>query len=108
MQLQEYDALEKVEREHWFYKGKRELVRHWIDAATKLTSGDRIVDAGAGTGELVAELRGKYEMHGVQVVGIEYVEEARTLARTRKGIDLLSGSILDLPLKDQSAKVALA
>ena len=25
MQLSEYDALEKVEREHWFYKGKRIL-----------------------------------------------------------------------------------
>ena len=108
MQLHEYDALEKVEREHWFYKGKRELVKHWIDATVKLHRGDRIVDAGAGTGELVAELRGKYEMYGVQVLGIEYIAEARTLARDRKGIDLLSGSILDLPLKDESAKVALA
>ena len=108
MQLQEYDALEKVEREHWFYKGKRELVKHWIDATAHLAKGDRIVDAGAGTGELVAELRGKYEMHGVNVLGIEYIEEARRLARERKGIDLLSGSILDLPLKDESVKVSLA
>jgi ubiquinone/menaquinone biosynthesis C-methylase UbiE len=108
MQLHEYDALEKVEREHWFYKGKRQLVHHWIEQSVALKKGDRIVDAGAGTGELVAELRGRHEMHGVSVVGIEYVEEARTLARERKGIDLLAGSILDLPLKDESAKVSLA
>jgi SAM-dependent methyltransferase len=44
----------------------------------------------------------------VTVLGIEYIEEARRLARERKGIDLLAGSILDLPLKDESVKVAIA
>jgi ubiquinone/menaquinone biosynthesis C-methylase UbiE len=108
MQLAEYDALEKVEREHWFYKGKRELVQYWIERAAKLAKGDRIVDCGAGTGELVRELRGQFEPNGISVIGIEYVGEARRLAKERKGTELLEGSILDLPLKDVTSMVTVA
>ena len=108
MQLSEYDALEKVEREHWFYKGKRVLVEFWIDREAKLLRGDSIVDCGAGTGELVMELSNRYRSQGVSVVGIEYVEEARRLAKERKGIDLIEGSILELPLKDATSQVTIA
>jgi SAM-dependent methyltransferase len=108
LQLQEYDALERVEREHWFYKGKRLLVRWWIERAAKLTSGDRILDAGAGNGELVRELGGEYAHRGVNVIGIEYSEEGRRLARERKGTELLAGSILDLPLLDETCAVSIA
>ena len=108
MQTEEYAALERVEREHWFYKGKRLLVRHWIECAARLMAGDRIVDCGAGTGELVRELRGIYEPRGIVVIGIEYSEEARRLALERKGTRLLSGSILDLPLSDGTSGVTIA
>ncbi len=108
MQIEEYDALEKVEREHWFYKGKRALVHHWIERAENLTPGERIVDCGAGTGELVRELRGIHEHVGIPVIGIEYSEEARRLAKERKGTSLIAGSILDLPLRDATSKVTIA
>jgi ubiquinone/menaquinone biosynthesis C-methylase UbiE len=108
MQIEEYDALEKVEHEHWFYKGKRMLVRHWIERAAKLASGDIIVDAGAGTGELVRELRSIYDSRGVSVIGIEFAEEPRRLALERKETELLAGSILDLPVKDGTSKVTIA
>lgn len=108
MQIQEYDALEKVEREHWFYKGKRQLTRWWIERGVHLHSGDRIVDAGAGTGELVRELREVFEPRGVSVLGIEYSDEARRLARERKSTNLLPGSILELPLEDHESRATIA
>lgn len=108
LQIEEYAALERVEREHWFYKGKRMLVHYWIERAARLMAGDRIVDCGAGTGELVRELRGTYEPRGIVVIGIEYSEEARRLALERKGTQLLAGSILDLPLKDGTSRVTIA
>jgi ubiquinone/menaquinone biosynthesis C-methylase UbiE len=108
MKIEEYDALEKVEREHWFYKGKRILTQYWIDREAKLSRGDTIVDCGAGTGELVRELKGRYERKGVSIIGIEFVEEARRLAKERKGIELLEGSILDLPQKDATSQVTIA
>lgn len=108
MQIEEYDALERVEREHWFYKGKRSLVKYWIERTVHLMEGDRIVDCGAGTGELVRELRGMFEHRGIAVIGIEYSEEARKLALERKGTALLAGSILDLPLNDAASTVTIA
>lgn len=108
MQIEEYDALEKVEREHWFYKGKRALVTYWIERAGAIRSGDRIVDCGAGTGELVRELGARYEPRGVSVMGIEFVGEARRLAWERKETALVAGSILDLPLKDATSQVTIA
>lgn len=109
MQLSEYDALERVEREHWFYKGKRQLVRWWIErAAPAFHDGDTIVDAGAGTGELVRELRAWYEHQGVRIIGVEFSDEARRLAKERKNTELLPGSILALPLQDQTSKVTIA
>src|SRR5581483_793098 len=108
MELSEYDALERVEREHWFYKGKRQLVQHWIDRAVEFAPGDRITDCGAGTGELVRELKGIFEYRGIGVVGIEFSEEARRLARERKGTELIAGSILNLPINDGSTAVTIA
>ncbi len=108
MQIEEYGALEKIEREHWFYKGKRILVAYWIERAARFLPADAIVDCGAGTGELVRELRERYKPKGISVVGIEYEEEARRLARDRKGTELLEGSILDLPLPGAVSSVTIA
>ncbi len=109
MQLSEYDALERVEREHWFYKGKRQLVRWWIErAAPAFHEGDTIVDAGAGTGQLVQELHGWYGHQGVRTIGVEFSEEARRLAKERKNVDLSPGSILGLPLQGNTSKVTIA
>ncbi len=108
MKIEEYHALERVEREHWFYKGKRMLVEYWIDRAAHLHRGDRIVDCGAGPGELAGELRERYGAKNVDILGIEFVEEARKIAREQKGIDLLPGSILELPLESNSNQVTIA
>ena len=36
MNSEEYTRLDKVEREHWFYRGKRDVVRHWIQRCRPL------------------------------------------------------------------------
>ncbi|HEY3874968.1 MAG TPA: methyltransferase domain-containing protein [Candidatus Kapabacteria bacterium] len=108
MKIEEYHALSRVEHEHWFYKGKRVLVEHWIDRAARVRPGDRIVDCGAGTGELVGELRERYGDRSIAIIGIEFEEEARTIAREQKGIDLLPGSILELPIETNTMAVTIA
>jgi SAM-dependent methyltransferase len=108
VELHEYHALQRVERDHWFYQGKREIVEWWLDKKLTLTNGDLIVDAGAGTGELVGVLQEKYAAKGVRVEGIEYVEEARAIARDFRHLDLRAGSILELPYADNSVKAIMA
>jgi SAM-dependent methyltransferase len=108
VELHEYHALQRVERDHWFYQGKREIVEWWLTNKLRLTAGDLVVDAGAGTGELVAELQHKYASVGVRVEGIEYVAEARDIARDFRSVELRSGSILDLPYADNSVQAVMA
>ena len=108
MRLEEYHALERIEKLHWFYAGKRELVKWWIEREIRLQTGDVILDAGAGTGELVRELQTVYGPRGIRIAGVEYEREAREIARELRGIDLMEGSILSLPFENNSIAVAIS
>lgn len=56
MNTDEYANLERVERDHWYYVGKRALVQAWIARVRPLGSDDVLLDCGAGTGRFAAEL----------------------------------------------------
>lgn len=53
----EYSNLEAVEAEHWYYAGKREVVRHWLQRVRPPQPADRLLDCGAGTGRFAAEMQ---------------------------------------------------
>jgi precorrin-6B methylase 2 len=74
----ELAALAAVEREHWFYRGKRDIVRYWIDMLIPLGHEDLLVDVGAGTGQLLLELSGK-----CRAVGVEFNLRQRDSATCR-------------------------
>jgi len=57
MNPEEYNNLARVEERHWFYAGKREIVRHWIQRFHPLKPADRLADCGAGTGIFVRKFR---------------------------------------------------
>ena len=46
MNAEEYTNLQRVELSHWYYAGKRELVRRWINLARRPTPGDCEGDGG--------------------------------------------------------------
>jgi SAM-dependent methyltransferase len=56
MDAAEYENLARVEREHWYYSGKREIVRYWIEQVRAPASTDHLLDCGAGTGLFAAEM----------------------------------------------------
>ncbi|MFT3830900.1 MAG: class I SAM-dependent methyltransferase [Opitutaceae bacterium] len=56
MESSEYENLERVERVHWFYEGKRRIVRRWIQRLRPLGANDVLLDFGAGTGLFAAEM----------------------------------------------------
>jgi ubiquinone/menaquinone biosynthesis C-methylase UbiE len=107
--LEEYHALQRVEREHWFYRGKRDIVRYWIAKARgPLTHADTVLDAGAGTGEFVRELLDESKATNFRVIGLEYESEARKIGKETNKVELLEGSILNIPLPDGMATVSCA
>jgi SAM-dependent methyltransferase len=56
MESSEYENLDRVERRHWFYEGKRRIVRSWIARRRPLVGTDTLLDFGAGTGLFGAEM----------------------------------------------------
>lgn len=103
MDPSEYSKLNEIEREHWFYRGKRDIVRFWLDRYYQLKSDDLLIDAGMGTGAFLEEMSAQ-----CRVLGIDDHDESLELARPR--IEAVGGSVwkttldhVDLP--DGSATV---
>ena len=56
MNAAEYANLEEREGVHWYYAGKREIARRWLQRVGPVRSGDILLDCGAGTGRFAQEM----------------------------------------------------
>ena len=95
MNADEYSNLERVEGGHWYYAGKREIARRWLERARPLSKQDRLLDCGAGTGRFAAEMAALCD-----VTVLDDHEEALRLLRTRfaaEKIIKLEGDRVPLP-----------
>jgi ubiquinone/menaquinone biosynthesis C-methylase UbiE len=106
MQAAEYEKLDRIDANHWFYRGKRAIVRYFIHKHIKLTKEDRLVDAGTGTGRWPVEMS-----KDCTVIGLDDHEESVQLARPK--IESVGGQVLQtplnrIPLADGSAAVVTA
>jgi ubiquinone/menaquinone biosynthesis C-methylase UbiE len=104
MDPNEYTNLERIEAEHWYYAGKRDVVKGWIVRARKPVRTDRLLDCGAGTGRFAKEM----EEH-CQVLVLDDHEESLSLLRTRfraeQILRLVRGNV---PLANQSVEILTA
>ncbi len=78
MEPGEYDNLERVERDHWFYVGKRQIVRRWIERLRPLAATDTLLDFGAGTGLFAAEMAPR-----CRVLALDAYPESLAILRRR-------------------------
>ncbi len=95
MDAAEYANLAAIEREHWYYSGKRRFVRAWIDRVRPPAPTDRLLDCGAGTGLFAAEMAAR-----CRVLVLDDHEEALRLLRQRfrpEQILSLAGDRVPLP-----------
>ncbi|HVS15679.1 MAG TPA: class I SAM-dependent methyltransferase [Thermoanaerobaculia bacterium] len=91
MNPEEYERLAAIDRDHWFYRGKREIVRHWIDRCVELGRDDLLVDAGCGTGTFLVEMAER-----CRVLGLDDFAESLAIARPRVGA--VGGEVLQTGL----------
>ncbi len=104
MDTNEYSNLARLERQHWFYVGKRDIVRHWIQRVHALSPDHWLVDCGAGTGTFAAEMASR-----CKVLAVDDHEEALALARDKLGDDRVKhGTCVGLPLLSNSVDVLTA
>ena len=84
-----------VDEHHWWYRGRRRVIRAELDRLA-LPAGARILDAGCGSGRTLVELAG----YGAEVSGIELNTDAAELARRRGLGDVQIGRLEELPWDD--------
>ena len=95
MNASEYANLAAVEAAHWYYAGKRELVRGWIERVRPPRPDDLLLDCGAGTGTFAHEMEAR-----CRVLVLDDHEEALRLLRQRfrpEQILALAGDQVPLP-----------
>lgn len=94
MNPREYQAMFEVEDRHWWYRA----VRRDIEAALQVfASPGRLLDAGSGTGGLLANLPETWSRRGI---GVEISAEGLRLARARGLPRLARGSVASPPFAD--------
>lgn len=104
MNASEYDNLARVERTHWYYAGKREIVRGWIRRARPAATTDTLLDCGAGTGIFAQEMAAQ-----CRVLVLDDHEEALRILRTKFRSDQILSLAGDrVPLPDASLEYVTA
>ena len=87
MNPDEFAKLDQIDRTHWFYCGKRAIVRHWVDRYLSLSASDLFIDAGCGTGTLLSEMATR-----CRVIGLDNHEES--IARAGPCVEAMGGTVL--------------
>jgi len=85
-----------VEDRHWWFSGKRRLVRALLDGI-HLPADARILDVGCGTGGMHACLRDLG-----RIVGVDASDLALSFARRRGSATLCRAMLPSLPFRDES------
>jgi len=101
-----YDEYYRNEREHWWFRARESILRRQMErliSEGRLPARPRILNIGAATGrssEWLGELG--------DVVSLEYDVDCCRLTRERTGLDIVEGTILDLPWESGSFDVVCA
>jgi SAM-dependent methyltransferase len=58
-----YEDMYRLERKHWWFRARREILDSLIES--KLPAGSSVLDVGCGTGFILERLRDRYDVHGL-------------------------------------------
>jgi len=106
MNEHEYALMRRVEDSYWWYAILRESVAAEVKSHLAGRAAPRILDAGCGTGGMMAMLR--REDLSWQVTGIDFSPEALEHTRERGFPDVILGSVNALPFPNDSFDVVIS
>lgn len=93
LEEEEYKKMYLLEDEYWWFVAKRELIKKYIEQGKNLL----FLDIGCGTGANLAYLN----PNGVNI-GLDYSELALKFSKKRGHKNLVWGSVLKIPFRDNS------
>lgn len=97
MERPEYRRMAELEGSMWWYRALHAGLAGRLDAAG-LPPGAALLDAGCGTGGLLARLQAARP--DLVLSGLEYDAEAAALARGKTGLPVVTGSVNAMPFPD--------
>ncbi len=104
MDAAEYANIAALEARHWYYAGKRQFAREWIQRVRPPQRDDLLLDCGAGTGRFAEEMA-----QLCRVLVLDDHEEALKLLRARfRPEQILSLAGDRVPLPDASLEYVTA
>ena len=89
-----YSDMDKYEKEHWWYKGLRDLLLYEVKKL-KVT---RILDAGCGTGNNIEF----FNFNGFNASGFDISNESIKICNSKGLKKVKIGNLLDIPFPDES------
>ena len=86
MEAHVYPQMYRVEKEHWWFVARREILARYLDARAPLPDGARILDVGCGTGAILEMFSARHDAWGVDTSpqAIAFCRE-RGLSKLRLG-----------------------
>ena len=90
MERSVYERLFAQEDTHWWFRGRREIIRCTLEGLAGNKTDSRVLEAGCGTGGNLAVLSGFGDLHA-----FEYDDEAREKAAQRIGKEVPFGALPD-------------
>ncbi|MBM3567697.1 MAG: methyltransferase domain-containing protein [Alphaproteobacteria bacterium] len=97
--------MSRAEDGMWWYRGLHENVLAAL-AGLDLPKGAKLLDAGCGTGRLLAKIGARFP--DLERAGIDIDAEACTLAQAKTGLEIARASVQALPFADASIAVMLS
>ncbi|MDX2103565.1 MAG: class I SAM-dependent methyltransferase [Alphaproteobacteria bacterium] len=94
MDAREYEKMAAVEAQMWWYQGLHQMVLTLIDGLS-LRPGARVLDAGCGTGGLLARIAERRP--DLRLTGFDFDDAAVAWSRRKAAIPLVAASINALP-----------
>lgn len=104
MNSEEYDKMARLEGEHWFYRGKRRIVCHWLEKNGGILARHVLADCGAGTGAFAVQMSAQ-----CRVIAVDDHHESLDVLRSKLSPDqVVEGSCTALGLAPESCDRATA
>jgi SAM-dependent methyltransferase len=98
-----YDIEWNLERSHWWFTGRRRLLKALL-SSSRIHRNSPVIDVGCGVGSNLTLLKSM----GFEVIGIDSEIYSLSFAKNLLGVFLINGDLLRLPIKSNSIDLIVA